>query len=131
MSTAPTSSTGAVGDKAGTIAVNSASIFYCIADYYLNTGTYYVTTTNSNDGSVFFIEIAKGSYPQPQIGWGVSIGGNITQIDGATTDLGSSWRISVGAVTAYSTGTSVTLTNPSPSQSNIWVKQAWGTTGSW
>jgi hypothetical protein len=131
MSTAPTSSTGAAGDKAGTIAVNSASIFYCIADYYLDTGTYYVTTTNSNDGSVFFIEIAKGSYTQPQIGWGVSIGGNITQIDGATTDLGTSWRISVGAVTAYSTGTSVTLTNPSPSQSNIWVKQAWGTTGSW
>ena len=131
MSTAPTSSTGAAGDKAGTIAVNSGSIFYCIADYYLDTGTYYVTTTNSNDGSVFFIEIAKGSYPQPQIGWGVSIGGNITQIDGVTTDLGSSWRISVGAVTAYSTGTNVTLTNPSPSQSNIWVKQAWGTTGSW
>jgi hypothetical protein len=131
MSTAPTSSTGTVGDIAGTIAVNSSSIFYCIADYVLDTGTYSVLTTNSNNGSIFFIEVAKGSYPQPQIGWGVSIGGTITQIDGATTDLGTSWRISVSAVTAYSPGTSVTLTNPSPSQANIWVKQTWGTTGSW
>jgi hypothetical protein len=131
MSTAPTSSTGAAGDKAGTIAVNSASIFYCIADYYLDTGTYSAPTTNSNPGNVFFIEIAKGNYPEPQIGWGVSINGAVTQIDSATTDLGSSWRISVGSTTAYSPGTSVTLTNPSPSQPNIWVKQAWGTTGSW
>ena len=131
MSTAPTSSTGAAGDKAGTIAVNSASIFYCIADYYLDTGTYSAPTTNSNPGNVFFIEIAKGNYPEPQIGWGVSINGAVTQIDTATTDLGSSWRISVGSTTAYSPGTSVTLTNPSPSQPNIWVKQAWGTTGSW
>jgi hypothetical protein len=131
MSPAPTSSTGTVGDVAGTIAVNSSSIFYCIADYVLDTGTYYVETTNSNDGSVFFIEIAKGSYPQPQIGWGVSINGSSPTIDGVTTDLGTSWRISVDVVTAYSTGTTAILTNPSPSQADIWVKQAWGTTGSW
>ena len=131
MSTAPTSSIGASGDKAGTIAVNTASIFYCIADYVLDTGTYSVLTTNINNGSIFFIEIAKGTYPQPQVGWGVSVGGTITQIDDTTTDLGTSWRISVSAVTAYSIGTTVTLTNPSPSQPNIWVKQAWGTTGSW
>ena len=131
MSTAPISSTGTVGDIAGTIAVNTASIFYCIADFVLDTGTYSAPTTNSNDGNVFFIEIAKGSYPQPQIGWGVSINGANPEIDGVTTDLGTSWRISVSLVTPYSTGTSVTLTNPSPSQPDIWVKQAWGTTGSW
>jgi hypothetical protein len=131
MSTAPISSTGTVGDIAGTIAVNTASIFYCIADFVLDTGTYSVVTTDSNNGSVFFMEIAKGSYPQPQIGWDVSISGNLSHIDDTPTDLGTSWRISVSGVTAYSTGTSVTLTNPSPSQPDIWVKQAWGTTGSW
>jgi hypothetical protein len=131
MSTAPISSTGTVGDIAGTIAVNTASIFYCIADFVLDTGTYSVLTTDNNDGSVFFMEVAKGTYPQPQMSWGISINGDITYIDGAVTDLGTSWRMSVNSTVAYSSGTTLILTNPSPSQPDIWVKQAWGTTGSW
>ena len=131
MSTAPISSTGTVGDIAGSIAVNTASIFYCIADFVLDTGTYSVLTTDSNDGSVFFMEVAKGTYPQPQMSWGISINGDITYIDGAVTDLGTSWRMSVNSTVAYSSGTTLILTNPSPSQPDIWVKQAWGTTGSW
>ena len=138
MATAPTTSKGKSGDKAGTMAVDSTSIFYCIADYVA--GTYPTESfTVSNSGintNVISVQMSTNpNYTVPQAGWTTVINGTTMtlsaysgpSIDGVNYDFLFDQPPATGVLPS----TATFISNVVGTEPDIWVKQAWGTTGSW
>jgi hypothetical protein len=123
---APTSSVGATGDKAGDVAFNGTSIFYCTADY---SGTSYPSTiVTSYSGA--YPTIVKGTIPQPQAGWQFIYNSVIYVLAAnAVENNPGEWTCELTGTITVTAGQPVTV-GPAP-VTDIWVKSAWTTTGSW
>ena len=135
-SSAPGSATGATGDKAGDIRIDSDYIYYCIADYVHDSGTYSTTlTADKNPSDPYKIEIAKSSvfgtpawetYGNGAIAWAVTFDGGPTgYVDMAPMDIvGVYWRLDLTSTpSVFGIGTHVTITNPNPtSDPVIWKR---------
>jgi hypothetical protein len=126
---APSSSAGAVGDTAGTVAYDSNYIYYCVQDHGGGQNTF-VTTVADGGLGVDTIPVVKGSYGTPTTAWTVTfltVDYAITNV----TDGGASWVLTTpGQLASGGDGISVGLFN-GVTGNDIWVKQAWGTTGTW
>jgi hypothetical protein len=126
---APSSSAGAVGDTAGTVAYDSNYIYYCVQDHGGGQNTF-VTTVADGGAGVGTIPVVKGSYGTPTTAWTVTflaVDYAITNV----TDGGASWVLTTpGQLASGGDGISVGLFN-GVTGNDIWVKQAWGTTGTW
>ena len=121
ITTPPTSSDGAVGDKAGMIAFDSSAIYYCVTNY----GGYTVSLIGGYTGT--YPSILQGDYPKPLIGWTIMFDGYpFVLLEDATSPNPGEWLLHVDQ-SITTDNVSVQL-QPSP---NIWVKQAWSTTGTW
>ena len=121
--TAPTSSQGAIGDKAGMVAVDASAIYYCIATHG---ETYIITFVIGHDGT--HPSIYQTGVPKPLTGW--TFGYNATTytlISDAVELNPGEWALDLNQSISVTANATASLT---PSL-NIWVKQAWGTTGSW
>ena len=122
---APTTSKGASSDKAGMIAVNSASIFYCIADFTPLPNSVTVDVAGGDGGGS---GLAAHFTTVPEAGWTLNYNGQSSLI--TTVNPQGDWYVVFWTdIFTIPTGAVITY-GPSP-LSNIWVKQAWGTTGSW
>jgi hypothetical protein len=121
VGTAPATSVGQEGDIAGTVAFDNNYIYYCIADYVINT---FNTTVGSPGVSTDTIPVVKGLYGTPTTDWTVTFGGveySITNV----TDGGTTWILTTpGQVQIGGTGIGVTLFNGSGIV-NIWKRVAW------
>ena len=125
IATTPATSKGAAGDKAGMIAVNSTSIFYCIANFTPLPNSVTVDVAGGDGGGS---GLAAHFTTVPEAGWTLNYNGQSSLI--TTVNPQGDWyvvfwtdifTIPLDAVITY---------GPSP-LANIWVKQAWGTTGTW
>lgn len=125
--TAPSTSAGAAGDKAGDIAFDGTNIYYCTANYGATT-TYPSTTVVTYSG--FYPSIVKGSVPQPQAGWQF-IYNSVTYVlaANAVENNPGEWMCQLTGTISVTAGEPVTV-GPAP-VTNIWVKSAWATTGAW
>ena len=127
----PTLLTGSPGDLAGDIAADSNYFYYCFGSFTATTYTVYSVDTGNN---VYHIDIAQGSYPQPQVGWIIQdpVGGPpqvITNVASGTYSGTPYWRLNEGTFqNSYVPGLSYTLQNtsvPTPG----WGKLAWAASG--
>ncbi len=122
----PSASTGAAGDKAGDIAFDGTSIYYCKANYGTTSYSSTIVTTYSG----MFPTIVKGSIPQPQAGWQF-IYNSVTYVlaSNAVENNPGWWSCELTGSISVTAGEPVTV-GPAP-VTDIWVKSAWTTTGSW
>ena len=137
MATAPTTSKGKSGDKAGMMAVDSTSIFYCIADYVSPYPTETFTISNSGEASntIMVLMSTNPNYTVPQAGWTTVINGttmtlsaySAPNLDGVSYDFIFDQSPDNGVLPS----TAIFVSNVAGTEADIWVKQAWGTTGSW
>lgn len=142
--TVPTTSKGAVGDKAGTLAFDATNIYYCIGDYVSHTIT---LTVNNIRGPA-----QNAGYSNNGGGFGTMVGfdGSIAGLTTGQTFTHNAVQYTIqdvdnsanqyayiiftpqmdGPTTAGITaGTVFTISDGIP-QPDIWVKRAW-TTGTW
>ncbi len=117
----PTTSEGSLGDTIGSVAFDENYIYYCTANYVVNTFT---TTIASPGISLNTIPVAKGSYGTPTTDWTVTVSSiefTITEV----TDGGNSWILTVDnpSITG-GTGIAATLFNGIEA-ADIWKRIAW------
>jgi hypothetical protein len=134
--TPPLSSTGTVGDIAGSLAYNSSSTYYCTASYVAPTyptELFSVTNVGENTNTIKVLVANNPNYTIPQAGWTTVVNGTTMtltafsgmDIDGVNFDF--LFDVGDGPLPSTATFTSNVLS----AAPNIWVKQNWGTTGSW
>jgi hypothetical protein len=120
--TAPSASTGSAGDQAGDIAFDGTALYYCIADHG---ATYSATLTPGYTG--VYPTVIQGSYPKPLTGWQFVFNTvTYTLIADATESNPGEWSLNVDQTISTDSST-IDFILPV----NIWVKQVWGTTGTW
>lgn len=123
VSTPPTNSVGSSGDKAGMIAFDGTAIYYCITDFVEP-----YTATLIGGSITDYPSVLQGDYPKPLAGWTFVFNTvTYTLVEDATSPNAGQWMLHVDQ-TISTDNVSIELTPPA---ANIWVKQAWSTTGSW
>ena len=125
VTTVPSSSKGSVNDKAGMFAINSSSIFYCIADYV---SLPYTATIDISGGNGVDSGIAVRLTTVPSIGWTISFNGQSSIINGVTPQ--GEWYV-IFWNDPITIDTGETFSYGPTALADIWVKQNWGTTTSW
>jgi hypothetical protein len=126
VGTVPSHSTGAAGDKASTVAFDSAYIYYCTADFAGTTVTgqtgSYLTSFTGINASYGFNKINTNI-----TGWTLSVPGQSASV----TVLSIDQNYNGGAQTGITFSASVTFTSTNtftftaPSSTNIWKRVAW------
>ena len=109
---APISSIGSAGDTAGMIRVDNNYVYYCTSTY--TPSTYTVGWLGAVSNTIF---LAKGSYPDPQVGWTINQSTYTFTIATIQTYGGDSsqWQITyVGTPYGSPAGGTATVTNPNP-----------------
>ncbi len=132
VSAAPANSTGASGDKAGSVAFDGNYIYYCTADYVAvggGGGASASLVPNELGQSVNTITIAKGAPPNtnwadPQVGWTLTVNSTTVTVEEITGDVDNLYIVVSGFITLPPTG-SITFTEPGGTQPDIWKRVAW------
>lgn len=131
VKTAPTHSYGSSGDLQGDLAFDSTNFYYCISNYGYATETFTVVNTGEYSNSITVNKASNPNYTIPQSGWTVVIGGVTMTLTVYSADHGNG--VDYNFLFDNSSGeplpSAVTLV--STNLKNIWVKQQWGTTGTW
>ena len=130
---APTSSTGASGDLQGDIAFDNNYMYYCVANYSVT--SFVITQAVSTNSSPYIYAPIASCPTTPQAGWYIqgTLPGEPQLVIHSVTTSGSNYQLE-----CYYNGYPINSSIPSgynytitPVAGNIWVKNAWGTTGSW
>ena len=117
----PTSLTGSVGDKGGTIAFDSGAIYFANDSYY-GTGPFTVSLHSSTSNSNNF-PITKGNYPKPKVGWSITIPDVYTTTITNVGDFENYWLVYTAAGnTSVTPPRTITLT-ANGLFDDIWIKQ--------
>jgi hypothetical protein len=137
ITSATPTATGAAGDKAGDIRVDSDYVYYCTTDYAHDSGTYYTTLTAEKiPYDAYKIQIAKASvfgtpvhepYGNGATAWAVTfVGGPTGYVDQVPVSSGNDWILDLSATpSVFGVGTPVTITNPNPTPDPvIWKRIA-------
>jgi hypothetical protein len=121
----PTSLTGSVGDKSGTIAFDSGAIYFANDSYY-GVGPF-TTFLYSNVESSPNFPITKGNYPKPKIGWTLSAaGGFVTATVTNVVEYNDYWLVYTnGGNSSIGAPATITLT-ANGLFDNIWIKNDFG-----
>ena len=136
LETPPTTSKGKIGDTAGMLAIDNTANFHCIENYTnitFPTELFIVTNVGQVSNSIQVLMSSNPNYTVPQAGW-------TTVINGTTMTLSTFSGVDVDGVNfnfLFDIGSgpipsSLIFTSNIPNATpNIWVKQLWGTTGTW
>ena len=125
VGTVPTQSTGTPGDTAGTVAFGDGYIYYCIADYTVDTVVAYTGSLEDNfDGysTYGFNKIATDI-----TGWTLTVPGQSASVTVTAVDQSLNNGVQTGL--QFSGAVTYTLTETftftAPSVTNIWKRIAW------
>ena len=132
VSTAPTHSYGAPGDKAGMVAFDNGYFYYCIADYVASTGTSITVATDYQSGTGIDGDAAlitsNSTNQQIVAGWTITFNsGSVPQLaNGNTHDFGSYLTVAFDNNINDANAFPITFTSPgySAGSGNIWKRVA-------
>ena len=123
----PSNSIGSPGNLQGMLAFDSVNMYYCIQNFggMTYSGTALVGGDSNPSGILFSLD---SPFETPQIGWNLYYLG---QTGSMTSVVAQGDNFVIFWSPSFVIASSGILTYGPVSVTDIWVKQAWGVTGSW